>query len=185
MPAVAITGNIACGKSTVLKEFARFGKTIDCDAIVHKLYRKESLRKKLRETFGTASRKKLAEIVFKDKRMRKKLEALIHPLVKEELKKQIRANKGWLFAEVPLLFEASLTNLFDFVIVVKAKRRQQLERLLKSGYSIEEAKARINSQLALSKKIKNADFVIDNTEDIKRLKEQVLKIAKRLGCYEE
>lgn len=186
MPVVAITGNIACGKSLTLKEFKKLGAyTIDCDAIVGNLYKKERIKKKLKEEFGTYKKGELAQLVFRDNSYRKKLEAILHPEVIKELKKQLKhAGKKHrcIFVEVPLLFEASLVSMFDYIVVVRARREQQLERLVKLGFTREEAIARINAQMPLSKKLKKADFIINNISGPEEVKGQALKVFEKLRC---
>jgi len=186
MPVVAITGNIACGKSLALKSFKKLGAyTIDCDAIVNELYKREKIRQKLKKTFGTCSKRELAKLVLKDAAARKKLEGIVHPEVIKELNKEIiRARKkhSCIFVEVPLLFEASLASIFDFIIVVRAKRKQQIERLMRMGFTKEEALARMKTQAPLSQKVKNANFIINNISEPEKVEKQALRIFKQLGC---
>ena len=106
----ALTGGIASGKSFVLEEFKKQGfKTLDCDSIVGKLYREKKVKRKLEKGFGTANKEKLSKIVFAFPSKRKKLEALLHPLVFRELKKKLSAlkkGKKPAVVDAPLLFES-------------------------------------------------------------------------------
>jgi len=177
MVTLAVTGGIACGKSLVLKYLGHLGAyCIDCDAIVEELYKKKSIQKKLAETFGTASKKELSAVAFNSEGLRKKLEAVMHPYVIEELKRELEEGKKQcrvVAAEVPLLFELSLEKLFDKTVVVKASREQQIKRLMARGLTEGEALKRIKSQIPVKEKVKKADFVIDNTSNCEELKKKV------------
>jgi len=82
MKAIALAGLIGSGKSTVLKTVRRMAlPVVDCDSIVSKLYRGKAVKKKLLKLFGTVNKKKIADLVFSSSSKRKKLEALLHPLV--------------------------------------------------------------------------------------------------------
>jgi dephospho-CoA kinase len=184
MVTLGITGGIACGKTLVLEHFKRLGAyCIDCDAIVDALYKRRDIQERLMKEFGTADKKELAKLVFKDSAMRKKLEALIQPEVIEELKRKlarVKKQNKVVAVEVPLLFELSLENLFDAIIVVKAGRELQIKRLMESGLTKQEALERINAQMPLAEKIKKADFVIDNSSTYKELAEKVEKIFSKV-----
>jgi dephospho-CoA kinase len=177
---VALTGSIASGKSLVLKELSKHFKVINADKIAHSLYNKKSIKEKLLDFFGTYNRKKLSLIVFKDKKKLKKLEKIFWPLVLKEINKKIRALKKKkikvIVIEVPLLFEARLEKKFDFIILVYCQRKKQIQRLLKKGFSFNEAIQRIKSQMPLNKKIKKADFIINNSFSFNKTRKQIAKL---------
>ena len=75
--------------------------------------------------------------------------------------------------------------MFDFIVVVRAKRKQQIERLMKMGFTKEEALARMKAQAPLAQKVKNANFIIDNIFEPERMEKQVLRIFKQIGCLYE
>ena len=180
---MGLTGSIATGKSTVLGFFSGFGAaTIDSDAIVAQLYKKPVVKKFLKKNFGTAQKKALAKKAFSDKALRLKLEAFLHPLVFAEIKKQSKKlrKRKIIIVDVPLLFEKRLQKKFSKIIVVKSTRKQQLVRLRKKGFSKKEALARINSQLPISRKLKKADFIIDNRGSVFQTRAQVKKILEEL-----
>ncbi|MEM4662420.1 MAG: dephospho-CoA kinase [Candidatus Diapherotrites archaeon] len=182
MVLVAITGNIACGKSTLLNEFRKLGeKCIDCDEISREVYKLKTVKKMLVKTFGTCDRKKIAKIVFRDHKARKKLEAIIHPFILRRLKRFIDSrSEDRFFIEVPLLYECSLEKFFDYVVVVKAPKKIQLKRIVSRGLTEEEALLRIKTQFPLSKKIKMADFVVDGTKNKSQLKQIAKDIIERV-----
>lgn len=84
--------------------------------------------------------------------------------------------------DIPLLFESKLTHMIDKVIVVYVNEQTQLERLMhRNGYSNEEAKSRISSQLPLNEKRKLADYVIDNNGPIEETRKQLLDILRKIS----
>ena len=162
-------------------------KTFSSDEIVEELYRKNEVKKKLAKVFGKKvfsgsriDKKKLAKIIFSEKMERKKLERIVHALVFREIKKEIAGvGKAMpVVVEIPLLFESkkNFFSLFDFVAVVKATKKQQLERGKKSGFGRKEILERMKAQMPLEKKIKKADFVIDNSGSVSGTREQVKAI---------
>ena len=179
MISIAVTGSFCSGKSTVLKMLKKLGlKTMDSDKIVAKLYKTKKVWKKLEKAFGTHEKKEISKIVFADSNSMKKLEMIFHPLVLEEIKKNLfslRKNKI-VAVEIPLFFEAKeFQNLADFSVCVFCPKKQQVERAIKKGYTRKQALERINAQLSLKQKIKKSYFSINNNgtkaQTIKKLKE--------------
>lgn len=131
-------------------------------------------------------RKKLGEIIFNDETKRKRLNSIMHPIIRYEVCKKIffsyLLGKKLIFIDVPLLYESkSLLNLVQKVIVVNCERDQQLERIIKRNQlSKEEAESRINSQMDLGKKCELADFVIDNTKDLDNLKSNLDNVLNKI-----
>lgn len=172
---VAITGNIASGKSVTESVLVEKGYTVlDSDKITHKLLEDENVTKILTETFKNydirenekISRTKLGKIVFNNENLRKKLEIIMHPLIKAEIelffKKQESEGHKIAFVAVPLLFEAKFEHLFDKTIFVYADDDKRLHRLMKrNSLSEEDAMKRINSQMCQDEKVKLADYVIN------------------------
>ena len=169
---IGITGGYGSGKSSVAGEFARLGaKVIDADRIVHGL-------------IDAPTRRDLAKVVFKRKRYLELLCRIIHPLVIKEIKKQLKRDahkKMIIVIDAPLLIESGLSSIVDKLIVVKTKKETQIKRAIKSsGLKRKEVLRRIGFQLPLSKKIKLADFVIDNEATFKETRKQVKDIWERL-----
>ena len=177
---VAITGNIASGKSTVENFFIEKGFQIyDTDKIAHKILEDSN---EVMQLFGTTDRKKIAEVVFSKPDKMKLLESIIHPMVKEELEKIFLSELEVVFISVPQLFETGFEKLFDKIIYVTADKEIRLERLMKrNSLTREEALIRINAQQE-GGKIENSDFVIENNSDLQKLEnklEEVLSILIR------
>lgn len=186
---IGITGGIATGKSTVTKMLRGHGYTVlDADAMSHDAYEpgSETFRK-ITAAFdclenGEISRKKLGAIVFSDARKRKELEAIIHPYVYKRMEEGIRNASGHLlFLDVPLLFEAHFDRLCDAVIVVTCTPEIELSRFMARNHlSREESLRRIASQMPLSQKEAQADYVIDNSQDRYHLQNQVKRVLGEL-----
>ena len=195
MLSVGITGSFGTGKSTVAWMFARQGaKVLDADEIVHELMapRGKCFKAVLRQfgpgilQHGRIDRKKLAGLVFADPDKLKKLENIIHPAVKREIQQRLKelakhTENRIVAVEVPLLLEAGWTHLVDSVIVVTANRSAQLKRIQSRQRMVkEEIFRRIQSQMPLKEKIKMADFVVDNSRDLRKTKNQVKNIWEHL-----
>jgi dephospho-CoA kinase len=163
----AITGGIACGKSTVSKLFAECGAILasaDDDARAV-LAEGEPTRTAVLEAFGTTERTELAARIFADPDARKRLNSLMHPAIRQRMRARIEAAQqgptaGLLLYEVPLLFEGGLETWFQGVIAVAADRTTQLERLRGRGLTEEAAQQRLDAQLDPEEKVRRAHFVV-------------------------
>lgn len=184
---VVLTGGIATGKSSVATLLADAGfEIIDADTIAHTV-----LNSHILETValfgndmvvdGKVDRKRLGNIVFSDQKAKKQLEQLVHPIIHQEIinqATQLENQNRTYFVDIPLFFE---TRRYPFsrVIVVYAPQTIQLERLIKrNGLSHEEAMRRINAQLPIEDKKKEATYLIDNSGDTKQLSQEVAKVMK-------
>jgi len=191
---VGITGSFGTGKSTVARIFSSLGaKVINADEIVHKIIGSNNkVSKKIIKAFGKGildknlrkiDRRKLGKIVFQKQESLKKLCKIIHPEVIKIIKKQLNAFKKnkCIVIDVPLLIEANLLDIVDRLIVVKASKENQIKRIKKKmNLSKNQIQRRINAQMSLSKKIKLADYVVNNNKNISFTKSQVRDIYKEL-----
>ena len=175
---VAIVGNIASGKSTVEKIIQSKGfKVFDTDKIAHEIL---ASNKDIIKEFGTNNRQEIAKIVFSNLNKLKKLESIIHPLVKNELEKIFTRDEKIIFVSVPQLFEAGFEKFFDKIIYITADEKIRKERLMKrNSLTLEEAQKRINAQQENDKKEKS-DYFIKNNDSLEDLNKQVLNILKDL-----
>lgn len=195
---VGLTGGIACGKSNLSEALRAHGVTvIDADAISRSLTAPGGKAlTPIRERFGDSvfdgdelNRGRLAGAVFGQKEQLEALNAIIHPLVFEEISRQIEAYAGLtaLVIDVPLLYETGFDRECDEVWCVWAPRRMQLERLRKRGLSLREAEERIGSQMPPLEKARRADRLIitagakqDSALMVQKLWDDYLRRKKRV-----
>jgi len=182
-----LTGAIATGKSTVcalLKE--RGFSVIDADIVAKEVL--EASKEELKNLFGESifngdavDRKKLADIIFNSSKQREKLNSLIHPKVRLEMKrfaKQKEKQKVPYVVDIPLFFESGEYDC-QKVVVVYTPKEIQLKRLMKrEGLSEDEALKRVQSQIDIDEKKDRADWVIDNSFDLKHLEEETEKFIR-------
>ena len=179
---IGITGNIASGKSAA-EDFIREAgfKVYDTDKIAHEILENSNEVKQAFSNFdilsnGKIDRKKLAKIVFSDKKLLEKLENIIHPEVKKEILQifSLCENEKAVFISVPQLFEAEFENLFDKIIFITAGKSLRLARLMKrSNLTEEEALLRINAQQDEDKKITKSDYIIENNSTPEALQSKI------------
>ena len=195
--AIALTGGIATGKSTVASLMKLHGiAVIDADEIAHELLDKHS--EKIAEMFGEVYvrkgkvlRTKLGNIIFSDEAKKRELEAFIHPLIRVEIEKRAASHDSREFPyliDIPLFFENGAYDIKDSVVIYTPPE-VQLERYMKrNGLSEEEAMLRINSQMSIDEKKKRATWVIDNSFKLKHLQAEceafVDRIKKETNYYE-
>lgn len=179
--AIALTGGIATGKSTVASLLALNGmRVIDADTISHEIL--DASLSWVKETFGEefiegtkVNRAKLGALIFSDEKKKKILEDFLHPKIKTEI--EIRSVKQDSFKfpyliDIPLFFEKGSYDIKESVVVYTPSDIQ-LERFMKrNGYSKEESLKRINSQMSIEEKKKRATWVIDNSKDLKHLQKE-------------
>jgi dephospho-CoA kinase len=176
--AIVLTGGIGTGKSTVASFLKMFGyKIIDADAISKEVFEKN--KEKIKSLFGTVNRKELRQIVFNNKEKLRLLEEIILPEVKKEVLKlaqKYEKDNVPYFVDLPLFFEKQNYNEFDKVLVVYAPKDIQIKRVMKrDNSSKEEVISILNNQLDIEEKKKKADFVIDNSKDLKHLQKEIEK----------
>ncbi|OGN60306.1 MAG: dephospho-CoA kinase [Chlamydiae bacterium RIFCSPHIGHO2_12_FULL_27_8] len=185
---IAITGNIAAGKSSALKIFKENkGFTLNADKIGHKLLNEEVIKTRVINLFsdqiltqGKINRKKLAKIVFSDEKKLDKLEKLLHPKIFNEIKKEYKKNfnkKNFNFfvVEVPLLFECKKQDFFDIIITIIAK-----DIVAKKRANLQDYILRKKRQLSQKELEELSDYVVLNNQDKNSFKEKILKIIKNI-----
>ena len=157
---IGLTGSIACGKSTVSQYLRQKGCFIvDADAISRALTADGGAAlPEIRRAFGddvfsgvSLDRAKLGQLVFADAQKRETLNAILHPMILSEIRRQLDrldAPGQIVVGDVPLLFECGMESMFDTVWVVRAARETQIQRLFeRDGLSREQAERRIDSQM--------------------------------------
>ena len=177
---VALTGNIAAGKSAVAELFRRWGATVlDADAIVREVQAPGgAVTRRIADRFGSAvvrpdgslDRAGLRRIVMADSAAREALERIVHPAVyarRAELAAEAEARGDRIVvSDIPLLFETGGAGVFDAVVLVDAPEPVRLRRLMEHrGLSETEAREMIRAQLPAAAKRPRSHFVIDNDGD--------------------
>ncbi len=179
--AIALTGGIATGKSTVASLMALGGvRVIDADTISHKLLDQHSSW--VEDEFGAefvsnskVLRKKLGSLIFSNADAKTKLEQFLHPLIRKEIELQSSAQDRFKFPyliDIPLFFENNSYPI-DRSVVVYTSTKTQLERFMRrDGFTEEESLRRINSQMKIDEKRELSTWVIDNNQDLKHLQNE-------------
>lgn len=189
---IGLTGSIASGKSTVANFLKEYGLPIvDADLVARQVVEPGSKTlAQIAESFGQdvilpngeMDRTKVGSIIFNNEEKRLQLNHIIHPAIREEMLRQRDqhvAEGKHVVMDIPLLFESKLQHFVEQVLVVTVSPDIQLSRLMeRNQLSLEEAKARISSQMPLSEKVKDADAVIYNDGTIQETKEQLHDILK-------
>ncbi len=192
MPSLGITGGIATGKSSFTECLLNYlpATRFDADRCAHELLAADAgVRRAVEEQFGAQSfgadgnpnRAYLREVVFSDPGRRKLLEAILHPVIRSRwmaLVSEARAGKGWLFADIPLLFESGVESCFDHIAVVASPPNTQLRRLTCGrGLTSELAQTMISAQIELPTKMSKADHLIWNDSSLTCLDRQAALLA--------
>lgn len=187
---IGLTGGIACGKTTITKEFSKLGApVIDADIITRELMRPDTeLSKKIIEHFGTTildkngelNRTKLGDIVFNDATEKKWLESLIHPAVRQVMTDKIKnINYPYCILAIPLLVETLPNPLVDRILVIDCNDKLQLQRLqTRDNLNKEQAQNIISQQSSRQARLKLANDVIDNDSDLKTMAIKVNHLHK-------
>jgi dephospho-CoA kinase len=191
---IALTGGIATGKSYVAGRFREAGVPIvDADllarevvlpgtpalAAIRKRFGPDAVRRD-----GTMDRIRVAQIVFKDKRARLDLEAIIHPAVIKAVNdffNGLPKRTPFAVADIPLVFETGREKDFDAIVVVACPRDMQLQRLMeRNKLSKEDAERRLAAQLPIDQKVKKATYVINNDGTFEETNAQVDALIQKL-----
>jgi len=187
---IGITGGIASGKSSFLSFLKKYRfKTLSADEIVSSLYKKDGLGYKalkalrIKGTFdsdGNLNKKKVRDLIFRNKTIRNRVEKVIHPLVIKEIKDFIKGvPKGSLACvEIPLLFEADKQELCTYTATIYTPETQMI-KTLRERYSIsaKEAEKMLGTHMDITQKMMRSDIVIFNTGSLKTLQDKAGKLA--------
>lgn len=172
---VALTGGIGSGKSTVAGLFAALGvQVIDADVVAHALTTPgqpavleigRAFGARLVDDAGALDRAALRDIVFSDPTRRRRLEALLHPRIRDRMLADLAAARGpYVLLVIPLLFETAQTDLADRILVVDLPEGEQIRRVrLRSGLPDAEILRILRAQVPRAVRLAGADDVIDNS----------------------
>jgi dephospho-CoA kinase len=188
---IGITGGIGSGKTLVCKIFEQLGVPVYyADLAATKIFYRKDIQQQIIETFGEnliddtgfVNRKQLSTLVFSDKTLLDKLNAIIHPAVALDLGQwdKQHAQAKYVLKEAAILFESGTSKGMDKVITVTSPVELRISRAMKrEGGSREEVEKRMQNQWSDEKKIKLSDFVICNDEQ-QMVVPQVLDIHKKI-----
>ncbi|HDT6510267.1 TPA: dephospho-CoA kinase [Klebsiella aerogenes] len=201
---VALTGGIGSGKSTVADEFAHLGVTvIDADIIARQVVEPgtpallaiaERFGPQMINDDGSLNRRRLRERIFAHSEDKAWLNALLHPLIQQETRRQMQASTSpYLLWVVPLLVENRLTDKADRILVVDVPKETQIERTIRrDGVSREHAEHILAAQATREQRLAAADDVIENmgsadavASHVARLHEKYLMLASQAASQEK
>jgi dephospho-CoA kinase len=192
MRVIGLTGSIGRGKSATAAMFSKRGVPVhDSDAVVHRLYAGEAVPL-IEAAFpgvtagGSVDRARLGERIVGDPAALARLEAIVHPLVRQSEEKfrarAMAAGQRLALVDVPLLFETSATNRFDILVVVTADTKIQRERVLaRPGMTEEKFGSLLARQMPDAEKRRRAHFLIDTGQGFPAAERQVDAILRALA----
>ena len=183
---IGLTGSIAMGKSTTARLFADEGVPVhDADAAVHRLYEGEAVAP-IEAAFpgvtkaGKVDRAALGQRVAGDQPALRRLEQIVHPLVRATetrfLNDAEAAGAPIVVLDIPLLFETQGDQRVDAVVVASAPAEMQRARLIERGIEMERLEALLARQMPDAEKRQRADFVVDSSQGIEHARSQVRQI---------
>jgi dephospho-CoA kinase len=183
---VGLTGGIGSGKSEVSRRLASYGAfIIDADQVAREVVEPgtpgqaqvvDAFGMDVLASDGTLDRPRLGEIVFSDDALRAKLNAIIHPLVRDRIRElEAGAEAGAIVVEaVPLIAENGMAGLYDLVVVVDVPPRIQEDRLVRDrGMTREQVAVRVAAQASREDRLAIADIVLDNSGSLDELDREV------------
>jgi len=192
---IGLTGGAGTGKTTVADMFRELGATVvDADEATHAVYAPgtpgfDAVLREFGPEYergGEIDRATLGELVFKDRGARERLNAIVHPLVRQWMADRTADafDRGAevVIQDVPLLYENGLQGLFESVVLVYATPATQVARLVEGrGLSQDRASSMLASQMPIDEKRGSADFVIENDGTREETRRQVGEIWLRLS----
>ena len=184
---IGLTGNIASGKSAVANVWRKLGaRIIDADVLARAAIAEGTAgHQKVLQTFGTADRAALREMVFRDPARRRELERIIHPEVARlRREKEAELERGGVHVvvnDIPLLFEAGLQDQVDVIVLVEAPRHIRIERIVGDrGMTREEAERMIDAQMPSEQKRSSSAYIIDNSGTLEQLEQRAQEVWHQL-----
>jgi dephospho-CoA kinase len=192
---IGLTGGVGSGKSTVATMLRELGAVVvDADEASHAVYEPgtpgfDAVLGEFGDYYvsdGHIDRQRLGELIFKDAASRRRLNAIVHPLVRDWMAARtaeaVEHGADVVVQDVPLLFENGLDPLFSSVVLVYVPEEMQLARLVEGrGFTPERARAVIATQVPIEEKRRRAHIVIDNSGTLEQTRSQVEQLWARLG----
>ena len=191
---IGLTGPVASGKSTVSAMLAELGAVvIDADALAREVVEQgtpglaavvEEFGEELLTPEGDLDRPAMGRLVFNDEGARRRLEAIVHPLVFERIValEEGAAPGSVVVHDIPLLAESGRAGTFDAVVVVDVPRELQVERMLRDrGWTREDAESRIAAQASREDRLAIATHVVENSGTLEQLRTRVAEVYAEIA----
>ena len=186
MKKIGITGSIASGKTTASKILSKnYGPLFSADKAVKELYKNKQFKSLISRRFriknNSQLKKSLKKLILKNKDNIKKLEKIIHPLVRKKMKNftSQNRNRNFLFYEIPLLIESKLMRYFNVVVFIKAKKQLRFRRFQSKTRDKKLFNLLNNKQMNDLEKVKFCDHVVVNEKNLNILKMNLLDIISK------
>jgi len=191
MLVIGLTGGIGSGKSTVAEMFAALGvPVIDMDHIArHVVEPGQPALTQITHEFGTnvlgadghLNRRRLRELIFDSAEKRRSLEAILHPLIRQETERQLaKLDTAYCVIVIPLLLEANQRSLVDRILVVDVPETLQITRTMqRDGASTEEVQKILVAQMDRNSRLAAADDVIDNSAGLEKTRIRVAELDQQ------
>ena len=190
IPICAITGSIGTGKSTVTGHLKQLGHTcLDADELIKLIYQKEESKEFIADlspnliTAGQINFRLLRQTFFQNLELKERVQTYLYGKIEEQFFNELKklGEITYLFYDIPLLFERSLQNKFDYTVVVYCPKVEQIKRIgTRDGISKNLIEKIIASQMDIEEKRKNADHVLDNTSNRAALYRQADALIRSL-----
>jgi dephospho-CoA kinase len=193
---IGITGIIGSGKTTVSNILRKNGITvIDLDILAKKAITLNEVQEEIASSLGKEyiengkpAIEKLRDLVFMDRAQLRSLENIIHPRVRESLRREINKNReegrGLVAIDGPLLYETDLHKSIDKIVVVSTEMKKIKERLRIRGLTDSDMNRRMSNQISLEEKEKRADIVIFNNGTKEDLEKEAKGVLRRIKEWE-
>jgi len=185
---IGLTGGIGSGKSSVSALFADLGvPVIDMDVLAREVVMpgQPALQEIIRlfgehvcDANGELKRRRVRDIIFTDPNKRRQLEAIIHPAIREQVRRRLNnMDSPYCIIVIPLLFETGQKDMIDRILVVDSRPEDQLQRTMRrDNISKDDVQNIMATQVSRQTRLELADDIINNSEGIPRLKEQVQQL---------
>ena len=197
MLVVGLTGGIGSGKSTIADMFADLGvPIIDMDRIARKIVEpaqpalaqiKQAFGEKIVDVNGHLNRQQLSKIIFDSAEKRHQLEAILHPLIRQETERQLAELKAtYCIVVIPLLLESDQRNLVDRILVVDVSESLQITRTMqRDDISADQVRKILAAQVQRDSRLNVADDVIDNSFEMDDIRARVKELDQQYRALSE
>lgn len=187
---VGLTGGIGSGKTAAMRIFEQFGiGCVDADIVAREVVEPgtpalqaiaDRFGREILTVDGRLDRASLRQRIFSSKEDKRWLESLLHPLIRDEMQRQLESiSSPYSVLVAPLLFENDLDRQCDTSVLIDVPEDVQIERVVnRDGVDRKQAEAIVRQQMSRAEKLKRADHIVSNTGSLKDLEKQLLALHK-------